>query len=268
MNIYTNLYLTNKCYIIYKMFNIKITIQYDGTNFYGWQIQPNLRTIQGEIYKAVEKVYYKKSTIYGCGRTDAGVHALGQVANFKVEKMLVPIERVHIALNSCLPKDIRIIKAELMPDDFNSRASATFREYIYAIYNADISSPFYEKYAWFYRKNIINEELINKYSEYLLGEHNFTSFCSTEDENDSKYRYIERAYAIRKKDFVYFIIRGNAFLHNMVRIIVGTLIEGQRKKEPLDFIKEIIKKENRAEAFITAPPYGLYFRKALFSNIN
>ena len=246
------------------MFNIKIIVQYDGTDFCGWQIQPNLRTIQGEIYKAVQKIYSKKITIYGCGRTDAGVHALGQVANFRIPKMFVPIEKVHIALNSCLPKDIRIISAEIMPENFNARASANFREYLYIVYNGDISFPFYERYAWFYRKNIINEKLINEYAKYLIGEHNFTSFCSTEDENDSKFRYIERVFAIRKKDNIYFIIRGNAFLHNMVRIIVGTLVEGQRKNKPLNFIEEIIKEEDRTKALVTAPAHGLYFRKAFF----
>lgn len=246
------------------MTNIKITIQYDGTDFFGWQIQPNLRTVQGEIYKAVQKIYSKKTTIYGCGRTDAGVHALGQVANFRVEKMLVPIERVTRALNSSLPKDIRIINAEVVDDSFNARASATFREYIYVVQNSDISVPFYERYSWFYRKNIINEKLINEYTKYIIGEHNFTSFCSTEDENDSKFRYIERVRAIRKKDTIYFIIRGNAFLHNMVRIIVGTLVEGQRKNMPINFIEEILKKEDRTLAFVTAPANGLYFRRAFF----
>lgn len=248
------------------MNNIKITIQYDGTDFYGWQIQPNLRTVQGEIYKAVQKIYGEKITVYGCGRTDAGVHALGQTANFKVKKMSVPINRVHTALNSCLDRDIRIIKAEEMKNDFNARASAVLREYIYMVYNGDISFPFYERYAWFYRKNIIDEKLINKYAEYLIGEHNFTSFCSSEDENDSKFRYLERVKALRKKDTIYFIIRGNAFLHNMVRIIVGTLVEGQRKNMPINFIEEILKNENRASAFVTAPAHGLYFRRAFFKD--
>ena len=248
------------------MNNIKITIQYDGTDFYGWQIQPNLRTVQGEIYRAVQKVYGEKITIYGCGRTDAGVHALGQVANFRVPKMLVPINKVHIALNSYLNRDVRIIKAEEMEDDFNARASATFREYLYIVQNSSTSFPFYERYSWFYRKNVIDEKLINEYAKYLIGEHNFTSFCSTEDENDSKFRYLERVKAIRKGDTIYFIIRGNAFLHNMVRIIVGTLVEGQKKKMPTNFIEDILKSEDRSKAFVTAPAHGLYFRRAFFKN--
>ena len=248
------------------MNNIKITIQYDGTDFYGWQIQPNLRTVQGEIYKAVQKVYGEKITIYGCGRTDAGVHALGQVANFRVPKMLVPIHKVHIALNSYLDRDLRIIKAEEMPDSFNARASATFREYLYIVHNSSTSFPFYERYSWFYRKNVIDEKLINEYAKYLIGEHNFTSFCSTEDENDSKFRYLERVKAVRRGDTIYFIIRGNAFLHNMVRIIVGTLVEGQKKKMPINFIEDILKSEDRASAFVTAPAHGLYFRRAFFKD--
>jgi len=248
------------------MTNIKITIRYDGTDFYGWQIQPNLRTVQGEIYKAVQKIYSEKITVYGCGRTDAGVHALRQVANFKVPKMLVPARKIHVALNSCLPKDVRIISAEIMPDSFNARASATLREYLYIVQNGDVSFPFYERYAWFYRKNVINEKLINEYAKYLIGEHNFTSFCSTEDENDSKFRYIEKLYAVRRREIIYFVIRGNAFLHNMVRIIVGTLVEGQKKNKPLNFMEEIIKEEDRTKALVTAPAHGLYFRRAFFGD--
>ncbi len=248
------------------MNNIKITIQYDGTDFYGWQIQPNLRTVQGEIYKAVQKIYGEKITIHGCGRTDAGVHALGQVANFRIPEMIVPIDRVHTALNSCLDRDLRIIKAEEMEDNFNARASAVFREYLYIVHNGYISFPFYNRYAWFYRKNIIDEKLINEYAKYLVGEHNFTSFCSSEDENDTKFRYLERVKAVRRGDTIYFIIRGNAFLHNMVRIIVGTLVEGQKKRMPVNFIEDILKREDRSSAFVTAPAHGLYFRRAFFKN--
>lgn len=140
-------------------------------------------------------------------------------------------------------------------------------EYNFSIINSwkfQTSFPFYERYAWFYRKNIIDEKLINEYAKYLIGEHNFTSFCSTEDENDSKFRYLEKVKAVRKGDTIYFIIKGNAFLHNMVRIIVGTLVEGQKKKMPVNFIEDILKRENRTEAFVTAPAHGLYFRRAFF----
>ena len=245
--------------------NIRLTVSYDGTAYNGFQRQnPPQIAVQNVLEEKLQQVCGDTIELAASGRTDAGVHALGQVANFRVPKMLVPIERVHIALNSCLPKDIRIISAEIMPDDFNARASANFREYLYIVYNGDISYPFYERYAWFYRKNIINEKLINEYAKYLIGEHNFTSFCSTEDENDSKFRYIERVFAIRKKDIIYLVIRGNAFLHNMVRIMVGTLIEGQRKNKPINFIEEIIKEEDRTKALVTAPAHGLYFRKAFF----
>lgn len=246
------------------MKNLKIIIQYDGSNFSGWQIQPNVRTVQGEISKALFNIYGEKITIYGCGRTDSGVHALGQVANFKLPYLKMPINKVHYALNNHLPRDIRIISCEIMDDYFNARASAIFREYIYIISNSDVFSPFYDKYAWFYRKNIINEKLINEYSKELIGEHDFTSFCSSKDENDTKFRYIERAHCVRKKDILYFIIRGNAFLHNMVRIIVGTLIEGQKENMPYNFIRNILSEKDRRKAFITAPAHGLYFRRAFF----
>jgi len=246
------------------MINIKITIAYDGNKFCGWQIQPNVRTVQGEIDKALFNIYGEHFKIYGAGRTDAGVHALGQVANFNLPFLKMPINKVNCALNDHLPRDIRIISSEEVDESFNSRASAKWREYIYVINNSEIFSPFFDKYAWFYRKNIIDENLINEYAKELLGEHDFTSFCATSDENDSKNRYIDRAYAIRKKDNIYFIVRGNAFLHNMVRIIVGTLIHAQKLNLPLGSIKDIISLKDRTKAFVTAPAHGLYFRKVIF----
>lgn len=245
--------------------NIKITIQYDGTNFSGWQIQPNVRTVQGELSEAIKKIYYKETiTIYGSGRTDTGVHALAQVASFKIPFLKMPIEKFHYALNNHLPYDIRVIKAEIVNESFNARASAKWREYLYIIMNSDIYSPFLKKYSWFYRKNVIDIEKINSYANVILGEHDFTSFCSSSDENDSKYRYIERSYAIRKKEIIYFIIKGNAFLHNMVRIIVGTFVEAQKKDLKASDIKEILESKDRRNALVTAPPQGLYLRRIIY----
>ena len=246
------------------MINIKITITYDGNNFCGWQIQPNVRTVQGEIDKALFGIYGENFKIYGAGRTDAGVHALGQVANFKLPFLKMPINKINCALNDHLPRDIRITSSEEVSENFNARASAKWREYMYVINNDEIFSPFSDKYAWFYRKNIIDENLINEYAKELLGEHDFTSFCATSDENDSKNRFIDRAYAVRKKDNIYFIIRGNAFLHNMVRIIVGTLIHAQKINLPVGGIKDILLLKDRKKAFVTAPARGLYFRKVIF----
>lgn len=247
------------------MVNLKITIQYDGTNFSGWQIQPeNIRTVQGEIDKAIFNIYGEHFTIYGCGRTDAGVHSLGQVANIKLPYLKMPIENVHYALNNHIPRDMRIINASIVDDSFNARASCLFREYVYVIDNGDVFFPFYDKYAWFYRKNIIDEKKINEYALEFLGEHDFTSFCSSQDENDSKCRYIQKLKCIRKNDTLYFMVRGNAFLHNMVRIIVGTLVEAQKNNFTNTDIKNIIEARDRTKALLTAPAKGLYFRRAYF----
>ncbi len=247
------------------MINIKITIQYDGTNFSGWQIQPEgIRTVQGEINKAIFNIYGEDFKIYGCGRTDAGVHALGAVANFKLPFLKMPESKIHFALNNHLPRDIRIIKSELVDDDFNARASCKWREYIYLVSNGEVFSPFFDKYAWFYRKSTINEKLINEYAKEFLGEHDFTSFCASTDENDTKNRRIERVYCVRRKDDLYFVVRGNAFLHNMVRIMVGTLIEAQHQNLEIGSIREMILAKDRTKALVTAPAHGLYFRKACF----
>ncbi len=248
------------------MVNVKITIQYDGSNFSGFQIQPEgIRTVQGEISKAISSIYDNNIiTIYGSGRTDSGVHALGACANFKLPYLKMPKDKIHFALNHHLPRDIRVTHSEIVDEDFNARASCKAREYIYFIHNGIVFSPFFDKYAWFYRKNIIDEKLITEYGNVILGEHDFTSFCATSDENDSKVRLIEKAYCIRQNDNLYFIIKGNAFLHNMVRIIVGTFVEAQNRKCPPSLIKQILNSKDRKNALITAPAHGLYFRRAIF----
>ncbi len=246
------------------MLNIKITIQYDGQDYAGWQIQPNIDTVQGKIEYAIQKIYGNHIRIYGAGRTDAGVHALGQVASFNLPMLKMPIERLHYALNYYLPRNIRIIKSEVMDGSFHARFSAKWREYIYVIDNSDVSIPFYSKYTFFYRKHIINTDTINEYAKLLLGEHDFTSFCSAEDENEHKYRCIEKAYSIRKGNLIYIIIKGNAFLHNMVRIIVGTLLELERKKEEYSTMTDILEAKDRTKALVTAPPHGLYFRRVMY----
>lgn len=246
------------------MINIKLTVQYDGTNYAGFQVQPNVATIQGEIENALEKIYGTYIHIQGAGRTDAGVHALGQVAGFCLENLKMPISKLHQAINYYLPRDIRAISAEEEGDSFHARFSAKWREYIYVIDNSDIFVPFYDKYAYFYYKHKINTEVVNEYGKLLLGEHDFTSFCSSADENEVKFRYIERLYTIRKGNFVYLIIRGNAFLHNMVRIITGTLLELEHKKLPYKTILEILSAKDRTKALITAPAKGLYFRRVIY----
>lgn len=244
--------------------NIKITIQYDGTDFAGWQVQPNVPTIQGEIESALESIYQMPIRIYGSGRTDRGVHSLGQVASFDVPTLKMPIERFHNALNYHLPRSVRVVDACQVEADFHARFSARYREYIYAIDNSKVYMPFYEKYAYSYPRHKIDTDEINKYASLILGEHDFTSFCSVADENEHKCRYIQKCYSIRRGNLVYIIVRGNAFLHNMVRIIVGTLVTLEDKKEPYEKISEILEARDRTAALVTAPPHGLYFRRVFY----
>ncbi len=246
------------------MLNIKITIQYDGTDFAGWQIQPNVPTIQGEIEAALESIYQMPIRIYGSGRTDRGVHSLGQVASFNVPTLKMPIEKFHNALNYYLPRSVRVINACEVDTDFHARFSARYREYIYVIDNSKVYMPFYEKYAYSYPRCKIDTDEINKYANLILGEHDFTSFCSVNDENEHKCRYIQKCYSMRRGDLVYIIVRGNAFLHNMVRIIVGTLITLEDKKEPYEKMTEILEAKDRTKALVTAPPHGLYFRRIFY----
>ncbi len=246
------------------MINIKITIQYDGTNFAGWQIQPNVPTIQGSIEAALEAIYQMPIRIYGSGRTDRGVHSLGQVASFNVPMLKMPLEKFPNALNFHLPRSVRVVNATIVEPEFHARFSAKFREYIYVVDNSNIFMPFYQRYAYSYPRHRINTDEINKYASLLIGEHDFTSFCSTEDENEHKCRYIQKCYSIRRGDLVYIVIKGNAFLHNMVRIIVGTLITLENKKEPYERMSEILEAKDRRKALVTAPPHGLYFRRVFY----
>ncbi len=244
--------------------NIKITIQYDGTDFAGWQVQPNVPTIQGEIESALESIYQIPIRIYGSGRTDRGVHSLGQVASFNVPTLKMPIEKFHNALNFYLPRSIRVINAGEVEPDFHARFSARYREYIYLVDNSNVYMPFYEKYAYSYPRHKIDTDEINKYASLILGEHDFTSFCSVNDENEHKCRYIQKCYSMRRGNLVYIVVRGNAFLHNMVRIIVGTLITLEDKREPYEKMTEILEAKDRTKALVTAPPHGLYFRRIFY----
>ena len=242
------------------MRNIKLTIEYDGKDFNGWQKQPNKLNIQGNIEIAIEQITGEKIELNASGRTDAGVHAIAQVANFKTESNL-PIEKIPIAINSKLKKSIRIIKAEEVDERFHSRLSCKRKTYRYIINNSEIGSAIYRNLETHIPQKL-NIKKMQEAIKYFEGEHDFKAFKASGTSSKSSIRTIYKAEVIQMpNNRIYIELTGNGFLYNMVRIIAGTLVDiGLGKIEPAD-IANIIKKGKRELAGKTLPPNGLFLVK-------
>lgn len=244
------------------MTNIKLTIQYDGTNYCGWQKQKNGISIQEEIETAIFKVTGEDVNLIGSGRTDKGVHALGQVANFKTNSKIPP-DRFRYALNSNLPQDISIVFSELVDDSFHSRYDAKGKTYKYTIYNGEIRNPIYNRYAYHVPVKL-DIDSMEKAAESFLGSHDFKAFMSSKTSVKSTVRTINSISLDKEKDLIYFTVNGNGFLYNMVRIIVGTLVEVGLGRISWQSIPDIIKSKDRKEAGHTAPAKGLCLEKVYY----
>ena len=238
------------------MRNIKLTIEYDGKDFNGWQKQPNKLNIQGEIEKAIQNVTGEQVNLIGSGRTDAGVNAFGQVANFKIDSEF-PIEKMATAINSQLKKSIRVKKAEEVSSDFHSRYNCHSKTYNYIIDNSEQGSAIYRNLSYHVSKKL-NIEKMQKAISYFIGEHDFSSFKSSGTSSKSSVRTIYNATVERKNNKMTISRTGNGVLYNMVRIISGTLVEvGLNNIEPEE-IPKIIEAKNRQMAGKTLPPQGLF----------
>lgn len=241
------------------MKNIRLTIEYDGKDFNGWQKQPNKLNIQGEIERAIEEITGEKVDLIASGRTDAGVHALAQMANFKTNSNL-PVEKYPIALNTKLKKSIRIQKAEEVEEDFHSRYHCKQKTYRYVINNSEQGSSIYRNLEYFV-PNKLNVEKMQEAVKYFEGEHDFKAFKASGTSSKSSVRTIYKTKVEKQGDRIVIELTGNGFLYNMVRIIAGTLVEvGLGKIEPNE-IPKIIEKGERARAGKTLPPQGLYLVK-------
>ncbi len=240
-----------------KVRNIKLIIEYDGTNYSGWQIQKGkkVKTIQRILEKALEKVLCKKISLIGAARTDAGVHARGQVANFKTEKKM-KLQDLQKALNSLLPVDIVIVAIEEVPLDFHSRYSSRGKVYEYKILNSFFSSAFHHRFIW-QVSYVLDIKSMQKGAEYFIGEYDFSSFCAARSGNKNKRCRILKFKIKRKGEHYIFLIEGTNFLYKMVRNIVGTLVEVGRGKFQADDIRDILNKRDRNFAGPTAPAKGL-----------
>ena len=238
------------------MRNIKLTIEYDGKEYNGWQKQPNKLNIQGEIERAIEEVTGEKVNLIASGRTDAGVHAIAQVANFKIEKD-IPIERIPYALNSKLKKSIRIKTAQEVDEKFHSRYTCKRKTYRYIINNSIQGSAIYRNLQYHFPEKL-DDQKMNKAIKYLIGEHDFKSFKASGTSSKSSVRIIYDAKVTRSGEIITIELTGNGFLYNMIRIIAGTLLEVGEGKIQVEEVKEILLAEDRLKAGKTLPPNGLY----------
>lgn len=242
--------------------NIKITLEYDGSRYHGWQKQNNVITIQETVEKAIEKITGEDIKIIGSGRTDAGVHAKAQVANFNTNTS-IPIEKLPYAINSQLPKDIVVNSAKIVPETFHAQKSAISKIYTYTIYNAPFPSPLKRHYVYFYPKHLDVEEM-KKASKYFIGKHDFASFKSAGSDVKTTVRYIENLEVRANGNLITIKMKADGFLYNMARIIAGTLLDvGLYRKKPED-ISYIIKSRDRRLAGKTLPPQGLCLEKVIY----
>ena len=245
------------------MRNIKLEIEYDGKDFNGWQKQPTKLNIQGEIERAIEIVTGEKVELIASGRTDAGVHSLGQIANFKTDSKL-PIEKFPVALNSKLKKSIRIQKAEEMDERFHSRYNCKQKTYRYIINNSKEGSAIYRNLEYHIPVKL-NIKDMKKAIKYFEGEHDFKGFKASGTSSKSSVRKIYKAEIKEDEQRIIIELTGNGFLYNMVRIIAGTIVDVGLGKIKPDEIPEIIKSRDRTRAGKTLPPYGLYLVKVNYN---
>lgn len=242
--------------------NIKLTLEYDGTNYCGWQKQPDAPSIEETLENAISKVTKEDVHVIGSGRTDSSVHAIGQVANFHTNSK-IPSERFVKALNTMLPDDIAVRKSEEVGVDFHSRYCATQKEYKYIIYNSDVRSPLKKNYSYHVDYKL-NRESMKEALECFIGRYDFKGFMSTGSSVKDTVRTITQVEFIEDKDMIEITIKGNGFLYNMVRIIVGTLVDIGRGRIEASAIMDIIESKDRNQAGHTAPPQGLYLSEVFY----
>lgn len=234
---------------------VMLTVAYDGTNYHGWQIQPNVMTIEGILNRHLSEMLGEQIEVIGASRTDAGVHALGNIAVFDTNAR-IPAEKISYAMNQRLPEDIKVRKSEEVAPNFHPRKVESRKTYEYRIWHDRFPMPT-ERLDSYFVYNPLTLEPMQEAARYLVGEHDFTSFCSVGTEVESKVRTIYDISVTEQEHMLKIRVCGNGFLYNMVRIIVGTLLEvGKGLYEP-SYIKEILQGGRRELAGPTVPAHGL-----------
>ena len=238
---------------------IKLTIEFDGTNYYGWQIQREEPTVQQVLRKTISMVLDRPIVLHGSGRTDAGVHALGQVAHFVTDADM-DVDILRKAVNRLIPKDMVIKQAEEVDAGFNARFSAKSRTYWYLVWNSYERSAFFQRYAW-YIPAPLDIAAMKKAAACLIGVHDFTSFQGTDRENGHAIREVHSIHIKRtRQHLLVFSVTASAFVKHMMRNIVGTLVDVGKDKISAEAFQTILMQKDRTLAGVTAPPHGLFLK--------
>ncbi len=245
------------------MRRIKLTVAYDGTAYHGWQFQPGCPTIEGELNKSLSALLEKETTVIGASRTDAGVHGLCNIAVFDTDSR-IPGNKFSYALNQRLPEDIRIRASREVEADFHPRKAASLKTYEYRILNEEFADPLQQRYAHFTYVPLEPEKM-QEAAAYLVGEHDFASFCAAGSTAETTVRRIHKLQVEREGSLIKIRVTGNGFLYNMVRIIAGTLMEAGKGRIRPEEVKGILEARDRSKAGPTAPAKGLILVKYEFT---
>lgn len=237
------------------MKRVRLVVAYDGTDYCGWQVQPNGITIEGVLNKALTELLGEPVAVIGASRTDSGVHAMGNVAVFDTDTK-IPAEKISLALNQRLPNDIRIQKSDEVPSDWHPRYCDSTKTYEYKILNKKIPDPLQRFYTYFTYVPL-DVEKMKEAAEYIVGEHDFACFCSAGSQVETTVRTVYSLDVSKTGDVISVRISGSGFLYNMVRIIAGTLMQVGQGVYPPEYVKEIIESADRGKAGPTAPACGL-----------
>ena len=234
--------------------NYKLLIQYDGTDFHGWQIQEGHRTVQGELTRALSLIDGRSVNVHGSGGTDAGGHAEGQVASVEIEREIT-VEKLRAAINGNIGRDVRVLSVETVPDDFHARYSAIEKTYVYRIVNGPVISPFWWRYA-FHEARSLELERMREGAELFRGRHDWTAFSAAQSDVEDRVRTVTNV-EIVERDLIEIRVSAEGFLRYMVRTMAGTLMALGRDELDRDSISEALETGKRPLAAVTAPACGL-----------